>query len=737
MSELNLFQSDAAEHRLRQSPLANRMRPRTLEEFTGQDHIIGPGRLLRRAIEADRLSSLILYGPPGTGKTTLASVIARTSRSHFATLNAVMAGVAALRGELAQAEERFDHHRQRTTLFVDEVHRWNKAQQDALLPHVENGSIIFIGATTENPFFEVIKPLVSRSRVFQLRPLRDRDVECLLDRALQDREHGYGHLDVRLDTEARDHLVRMANGDARSALNALELAVITTTPNAQKGIRIDLATAEESIQRRAVLYDKEGDAHYDAISAFIKSLRGSDPDASLYWGAKMIYAGEDPAFLFRRMAILASEDVGLADPQAIAVVDSCWNTYTRIGLPEGMFSLAQAILYLATAPKSNSTLGIFEALKAVESEAESEVPTHLKDGSRDARAFGHGQGYLYPHAFESHWTQQRYLPQGLEGKVFYEPGRLGYEGGIRNGVLRRREEQLAAEEEWSPFGGEHVTHSPPEPHRENWLERAGQASSASLGRLRDEICTRAQFRRHERILVMHADSGLLLWESCRQVPEGGVWGLVSPDRLAALRNIAHNLDELDRPRLCSHLNDIQGEVHFECIVGLDPFTDYGSSQHLLEHIHAYLAENARLVMGQRLPRAGQRIHELVNLPDLPEVQATLQRVEEALWTENPNPRMGWEREMLERLVDRTGYAGEIEVQYSQDDRYLDRQRVQSWFAQDSALGSRLLREGVAQEEMRRIRQTFERELGNRTVKWRQATAFMTLQPVPDWKGGIG
>ena len=321
----DLFQAEAAERRQRQSPLANRMRPQTLDDYVGQEHIIGPGRLLRRSIEADQLSSLILYGPPGTGKTTLASVIANTSSSAFVTLNAVLAGVKVLREEIEAAGHRFAYQRQRTTLFVDEVHRWNKAQQDALLPHVENGAIIFIGATTENPFFEVIKPLVSRSRVFQLRPLDDEAVSTLLTRALEDPDTGFGGRPVALEAEARQHLVHMANGDARSALNALELAVNTTAAGRDGVIRIDLATAEESIQRRAVLYDKQGDAHYDAVSALIKSLRGSDPDAALYWAAKMVYAGEDPSFLFRRMAILASEDIGLADPQAAAVVESCWS----------------------------------------------------------------------------------------------------------------------------------------------------------------------------------------------------------------------------------------------------------------------------------------------------------------------------------------------------------------------------------------------------------------------------
>ena len=330
-----------------ESPLAHRMRPRTLDEYAGQEHIIGAGRLLRRAIQADQLSSLIFYGPPGTGKTTLAMVIANTTRSNFITINAVLAGVKQIREAIDTAQERRNLYGERTTLFVDEVHRWNKAQQDALLPHVEKGTIILIGATTENPYFEVNKALVSRSRIFQLKPLTEDNLRQIADQALQDKERGFGNLDIQLDPAALDHLVDIANGDARGVLNALELAVETTLPDENGRIHITLEVAEESIQRRAVLYDKEGDVHYDTISAFIKSLRGSDPDAALYWLAKMVYAGEDPRFLFRRMAILAGEDIGMADPNAITVVMSCWQTFERIGMPEGQFPLSQAVIYLA------------------------------------------------------------------------------------------------------------------------------------------------------------------------------------------------------------------------------------------------------------------------------------------------------------------------------------------------------------------------------------------------------
>ncbi len=450
MQGMDLFEHARQEQIEKEAPLAARMRPRTLDEFVGQEHIVGPGRLLRRAIQADQMSSLIFYGPPGTGKTTLAAVIANTTRSHFETLNAVLAGVADIRRVTKEAQERRAQYGQRTILFVDEVHRWNKAQQDALLPWVENGTIILIGATTENPYFTVNRPLVSRSRIFQLKLLTEEDLVAIARRALADPERGYGRLKVEMHDDALAHLVDVANGDARGVLNALELAVETTPPNAEGVIVVDLAVAEESIQRRAVLYDKDGDYHYDTISAFIKSLRGSDPDAALYWLAKMVYAGEDPRFLFRRMLILAGEDVGLADPNAIRVVTACAEAFDRVGLPEGRFHLAEAALYLATAPKSNSALGFFDALATVEQEREADVPVHLKDASRDKEGFGHGEGYLYPHAYRDHWVAQQYLPQALQGKVFYQPGDQGYERDIHEQVARRREAQLAAMvEAWS------------------------------------------------------------------------------------------------------------------------------------------------------------------------------------------------------------------------------------------------------------------------------------------------
>lgn len=438
----DLFEHAMKDRMQQEAPLAARMRPRSFAEYVGQEHIIGEGKILRRAIQADRLfSSIIFTGPPGTGKTTLAQLIALHTKAHFETISAVLAGVAELRRVIAEAEERRRLYQQRTILFIDEVHRWNKAQQDALLPQVESGMLTLIGATTENPYFDVIPALVSRSRVFQLEPLNEAQLNQILDQALANKEFGYGLKNIILAEDARRHLIRTSSGDARNLLNALELAVETTAANLDGSINISLTDAQESIQKRAVIYDKNGDAHYDTISAFIKSVRGSDPDAALYWLAKMVAAGEDPRFILRRLIVLASEDIGLADPQGMVVANAAASAFEYIGMPEGIFPIVEATLYLATAPKSNSAMAYFKVRKQMEEEGMGQVPTHLMDANRDSKAFGHGQGYLYPHDFEGHFTAQQYLPDHLIGSHFYHPSEEGYEADILARLKQWREIQ--------------------------------------------------------------------------------------------------------------------------------------------------------------------------------------------------------------------------------------------------------------------------------------------------------
>ncbi|NMB94863.1 MAG: AAA family ATPase [Flexilinea flocculi] len=433
---MDLFDFSMNEKVDRMAPLAARMRPRSLDEIVGQDHIIGKGKLLRRAIETDRLfSSIILFGPPGTGKTTLAKLVAIQSRAHFESISAVLAGVADLRKVIVEAQERRKLYNTRTLLFIDEVHRWNKAQQDALLPHVENGLITLIGATTENPYFEVIRALVSRSRIFEMHPLDEKALDEILNRALSDKDRGYGNRRIVFEQDARKLLIDLSGGDARNLLNAVELAVETTPLEADGSVHITLSIAEESIQQRALQYDKNGDAHYDTISAFIKSVRGSDPDAALYWVSKMLIAGEDPRFILRRLIILASEDIGLADPRALQIATAAASAFEFIGMPEGYYPIAEAVLYLSTAPKSNSTMAIFKAINQIKEEGVGEIPIHLMDSSRDAKGLGHGSGYQYPHNFPEHYVPQQYLPDSVHGG-FYEPTEEGYEKEIKERLAR-------------------------------------------------------------------------------------------------------------------------------------------------------------------------------------------------------------------------------------------------------------------------------------------------------------
>ena len=721
------------------------MRPRTLDEFVGQEHIVGPGRLLRRAIQADQLSSVIFYGPPGTGKTTLAMVVANTTRSHFITVNAVLSGVKQIRESIDVAQERRNLYNQRTILFVDEVHRWNKAQQDALLPWVENGTIILIGATTENPYFEVNRALVSRSRIFQLQPLTEEDLYAIARQALTDEERGYGALNVVVEDDALAHLVDIANGDARGVLNALELAVETTPADDDSVIHISLEVAEESIQRRVVLYDKEGDYHFDTISAFIKSMRGSDPDATMYWLAKMVYAGEDPRFIFRRMIIFASEDVGLADSNALVVVEAAAAAFDRIGLPEGRFPLAHAALYLATAPKSNSAMAFFDALTLVGNERDGQVPTHLRDANRDAESFGHGQGYLYPHAYRDHWVAQQYLPDALQGKLFYQPSEQGYEATIAEQVARRREAQLAAmlEADNDNASVEVLTFSPGNQARDRWLDRAISGAGDRLARQRDRLMAAAAIQRHHLLLTLNDDTGLLCWEALRRAPEGGVWVQVAEPRNGELlRQQVARLPELERPAvLIGDLAELpellrlrgDGNLRFDALLGRNVLTrrpDKAAALHLLVD---ELQPGGVLSLVEVLPRRAQRLTALVDVEPLgTDLAGRLRTAEEALYSDPADPMVNWGVDTLVEACGQVGLAvSTAEVDTGTIERRITPADLARWFDRESTNGrlsyaGHLLKQ-LDTAELARVESLYSGQLAGRTVRWTQVQIYLLAQ----------
>ncbi|MGM0396711.1 MAG: replication-associated recombination protein A [Bacillota bacterium] len=437
---MDLFTISMEDRLKKEAPLADRIRPVNIDEFVGQEHILAEGKFLNRAIKADRINSMIFYGPPGTGKTTLAMIIANQTSMRFEKLSAVTAGVKDIREVVGRAEESLKMRGKKTILFIDEIHRFNKSQQDALLPFVERGIIILIGATTENPYFEVNKALLSRAMVLQLHPLQREHLEMLLIRALEDKDKGLGKMEVLLTDEAKDYLLSIAQGDGRILLNSIEIGVLSTESGADGIRRIDIEGIKESIQIKTAKYDKGGDEHYDTISAFIKSMRGSDPDATLYYLAKMINAGEDPIFIARRIIIAASEDIGNADPQALQVATAALQAVHAIGMPEGRIILSQAALYVATAPKSNKAyLGIDKALSDIRNEEIGAVPLHLKDSHYGgAKALGHGKTYLYPHDYPGGHVEQTYLPEGMEDKVYYEPTENGYEKKIKDEMKKMR-----------------------------------------------------------------------------------------------------------------------------------------------------------------------------------------------------------------------------------------------------------------------------------------------------------
>jgi putative ATPase len=722
-----------------EAPLAARMRPRTLDEYVGQDAIVGPGRLLRRAIQADQLSSLIFYGPPGTGKTTLAQVIALTTKAHFIAINAVLSGVKDIREAIAAAQDLRGRLTQRTILFVDEVHRFNKAQQDALLPWVENGTVILIGATTENPYFEVNKALVSRSRLFQLKPLEADDLRQVVASALADVVRGYGARKVVIQADALEHLVNVANGDARTLLNALELAVETTPVDTLGAVVITLAVAEESIQKRAVLYDKEGDAHFDTISAFIKSIRGSDPDAALYWLARMVYAGEDPRFILRRLLILASEDVGLADPQAVGVVHSCAMAFDRVGMPEGRYPLAQATLYLATCAKSNSVMGFFDALSAVEQEREADVPNPLRDAKRDKEGFGHGKGYLYPHAYRDHWVEQQYLPTSLQGQVFYQPSQQGYEKSIQVAVARRREAQLAALVEGAEAEPmlEGLTYGPKDTAQERWLERAMGDKGAYLRERCDRIFAQLNPQRHHVILDLHASTGLLTWEAIRQVPEGGVYACVqTPQAYAALVEQANTLTDLARPVLfqtgLDQLTDTlrtvaSADLKFDGIVGRNALMALRRKADLIAQLAGLLRSGGKVVLSEGLGLRSQRLYALMPPDTLPQkLYQRWQQAETALYENSTDPMLNWQTHDLEQAFVQAGFRVTSQEEAQTTPMLITDALLERWFG-DTAKYCTQIAAILKPAEIEQIATQFRQTLRNQTVSWQRWSVLLSAQ----------
>ncbi|MCG8338784.1 MAG: AAA family ATPase [Proteobacteria bacterium] len=720
------------------APLADRMRPQTLDQFVGQNHILSPGRLLRRAIQADQLSSLIFFGPPGTGKTTLARIIANTTKAQFVSLNAVLSGVKDIRAGIASAETFRKEYARKTILFIDEVHRFNKAQQDALLPHVENGTVILIGATTENPYFEVNKALVSRSRIFQLGSLEDKDLEKVLEIALKDKERGYGDKSIEIEHAAKKHLVQVANGDARALLNALELAVETSETGKDGTIFINLEIAEESIQRKAVLYDKDGDAHFDTISAFIKSMRGSDPDAALYWMAKMVYGGEDPRFLFRRMIIFASEDIGMADPKALQVVMSAAQAFDYVGMPEGRFHLAQACLYLSTAPKSNSGFAFFDALDAVQKEKNEEVPNHIKDGNRDKEGFGHGEGYMYPHAYKDHWVAQQYLPDVLQGRIFYQPSDQGYESGIKQTVIQRRETQIAALLNSSEGSGDK--------QHEYWQGRTLGNTAELLADIRNFVFNQISFQPYQMVLVLNAGDGVFLGEALRQVREGTIYGLVrNQQEKALLEKHFSSSDYLDRPIIDllevdngkiktapSLLND---DTQFDIAIGRNALSKSESNLELLSTIAKVLTNDGSLFLVESIPAEGQRLSEFMAESKFnSDLMAKVRNVEQTIYGVNKDDHSSWDGKELEKQLKKAGlFPGEQQKTAFFNKTMITKNKIDQWFEigkKTSKSFADFLAAQLSNEEIEKIKQHLHFILAGKVVRWKSSWLFVKAKKKP-------
>lgn len=742
---MDLFEEVKNQTLLKSAPLAARMRPQTLADYFGQEHILGQGRLLRRAIESDQISSLIFFGPPGTGKTTLARIIANTTRADFISMNAVLSGVKEIKDAIIRAMESLKFNSKKSILFIDEVHRFNKSQQDALLPHVENGTVVLIGATTENPYFEVNKALVSRSRIFQLKPLTDSDLANILNHAMIDKERGFGNLKIEIDADAIEHLVKISNGDARSLLNAFELAVCSTPGNQNGAIHITRQVAEESIQQKAVLYDKDGDAHYDTISAFIKSVRGSDPDAALYWMARMIYAGEDPRFIFRRMIILASEDVGLADPMALSVVMAAAQAYDYVGLPEGQFHLSQAALYLSTCPKSNTTFAYFDALKTIQEEKVEDIPNHLKDGNRDKEGFGHGVGYKYPHSFQDHWVEQQYLPDLLQGRKFYHGSSVGYEGNLSVLIEKRRDLQLASlyegnnqiitEGDWSSFSSLIKGNT-----SESWAKRAEGAEIQFLELIQTNIIKALSIKPDDLVLDLHFGSGLFTWELSRLVQHQGVYTILHNNEEKSLfestvnkKSMVDHVVPIDKKTnsIAAHfLTPELSGIKFDKILGFKSFMKWDRENFRSDLLK--MIKQGKIVLFEYIPSLVQRPLAYLSELKIPIEQMSIwKNAEDQVFTAPDDKQLNWnENTILKMFEGQSSCSIQVKLIPHHEKIVFNKTLLARLFQNNDkdkiSYGERM-RKYISEKDYQDLKNVFEENLGGVTTTWLSTYALFTIE----------
>tara|TARA_Y100001970_G_C14246401_1_gene868592 strand:- start:2661 stop:4862 length:2202 start_codon:yes stop_codon:yes gene_type:complete len=727
---MNLFEHSQKETLKKEAPLADRMRPRYLEELIGQSHILAPGRLLWRSIKADQLTSIIFYGPPGTGKTSLARIIANTTQAEFLSINAVLSGISDIRSCIETAKKVRIHHQRRAVLFIDEVHRFNKSQQDALLPHVEKGTIILVGATTENPYFEVNKALVSRSRIFQLKSLESIDIEKIINFAIADKERGYGDKKILIDTRAIKHLADVAGGDARAALNALELAVLSSISENNTEIKINLKIAEESIQRRAILYDKDGDTHFDIISAFIKSMRGSDPDAALYWMAKMVEAGENPRFIFRRMLIFAGEDIGMADPHALLIVNAASQAFDYVGMPEGRFHLAQACLYLSTAPKSNSTFAFFDAIASVRNEESREVPNPLKDPNRDAKGLGHGEGYLYPHAYSEHWVAQQYLPHNLQGKLFYQPTEQGFEASIKNRVAKYREAQFAAS----------FSQNTNEINKDStyWENRTLNTSGDLLGKLRNHLTKLSNPSKDSLTLILKAGDGLILGEFLRHILDETIYAIV--ETLEEKKTINKLYEKpvsgiIPNVIVDKYLNPESFKIDnlcFDYIVGHNVLIKQSKKTKFLEKLNKWISKNSYLVFGESVPCLCQRLSDFIpeNALDF-EFIKSIKNAEEKIYNKSDNFQSNWNPSTLRNELEICNWTiHNWDIREFTTPTMIRKKQIKDWFSFQKKVPPKSygqeLSNYFSSEQLEILLTTLEDSIGDKVVSWKNTSLFMKL-----------